>query len=236
MSKSSFVWGGSLIALGCLGFSRIASADPILTAVSQSGYAASSADSRVYVYGTFGRPGHQHRGWLAVSKEHVAVSGGTSLNGSSGTQTATGTYFKPALSGAALSSESFSDTDTLATLKVHLEAAATLTTPSLSHQWVFSQAESHDVLAFSLANDSSVSLDAYGSPGSTVQIVVQQTGEVVFTAHGSGGFHDALSAGDYVVIGTVTDGASRDTQSNHSSNLGSTKNSVDYTLSVSPQQ
>ena len=234
MTRVALFLGAGAVALSLVGLSPVASAVPILSSVSHAGNASAGTVSGKYVYGPYGNPRHPGYGWHVVFVQSTSAGAGAPLNGSSGVQTSAGTYYGPAYSATGQSSNTFSDTDTLAVLRVHLKTAVTLTTPKIPHQRASAAAQASDTLSFTLANDSSVSLDVSGGAGNTVQIVDQVTGEVVFTVHGAGSFHDALSAGDYAVVGNAADSASQDTQYNTLTNPGSTTAPLDYAFSVSP--
>ncbi|BDI30971.1 hypothetical protein CCAX7_30220 [Capsulimonas corticalis] len=233
MTKFVIGLGLSVMALGAAG-SRQTDAAPILASYSHDASASSSTFSGDYRRVRAGSPrtGY-HWAYVERSDQATSASGVAPLNGSTGTQLSTGTFFAPVYSGSGISSNTFSDTDTLAVLHVQVNAATTLTTPPTGYQAVNVSARASDSFVFTLDTDTDVQLTVSGTPGQAVRLIDLASNESIF-AGSTGGFHDTLSAGEYEVVGTVWINATQNTLFGTMVDLGQTSYSLDYTLKVSP--
>lgn len=228
MNKLQLVFG-----LGLVSIVNVALASDILPGVSHSGSATASATSALWRYVSYGSPRtgiHYH--WSPFRMQNIFTTLTDGLGTSTGSQVAAGTYFAPTYSGTGSTSNTFSNSPTLANYSVNLLAAVSFTSPLVAHQGADVSASATDALAFTLDKDTDISLMVSGGSQGSVQLISLSSNEAIFSGGNGQSFHDILAPGDYELVGSVADSASRDMQTGAFLNLGKTSYSLSYHLTA----
>lgn len=206
----------------------------IVTSPSENGWATASTTSYDwrYVRSGGGRGSHNYH-WSPISDQSTSTSVVMPLNGTTGTQTSTGTFFSPAYSASCSGASSFSNSATQAVFDLSMRATSRFS-PSLGT--LGGASVKNDVLNeffFTLPNDANVSVSITASPYAIVGFKNLTNGDVYFWGTGGNSFADTLPGGcNYELFVHLVEGASKDAYAGTSSNVGSVISLVDGQLTV----
>jgi len=225
----------SVLVLLSLGVTSFAAAQ-IVSSPQVNGWAKASTSSWDwrYVPSGGGRGSHNYH-WAPIGDQSKGVSVSMPLNGTTGTQTETGTYFSPSYIAKCWGTNSFANSATQAVYQFALEADSTFN-PTLNS--LDGASVGNDVLNeffFSLSKDSDVAVKITASSNAIVGFKNLTNGDVYFWGYGSGTLSTTLPGGcTYELFVHLVEGASKDNYLKQSVNVGSLKTSVTGALTVTP--
>src|SRR5262249_28236227 len=139
--------------------------------------------------------------WRLYTDQSLHSSAAMPLNGASGIQAATGSYYKPTYSALSSATNTLSNTATQSVFSVRLNLVTPPYTPLHTHQLASLYAQTEDIFTFTLDSASDVRLVVTMRNGGYVQFDSIDNGELRFGAYGSTTFHDVLPAGTYRLSG-----------------------------------
>ena len=234
----------ALLGFAALCFAPGVGAQTLLTNNSLSGNATATTTSSAYRYTKHTRGGGSGRGggyhtttyysWDPYLAQTTSPSVALLLNGSSGTATATGTYYAATYSAAASGTTSLSNAATSAVFTLTYTASTTLNTPQVAHQRVTTTVQANSTFSFTLTDYTDVTVTATGSANGALELygpLAEGVGGILaLNGPGTATTSASLAPGAYWITSSTLGSALQDTQSNTLLNIGTMK--ADYAFTV----
>jgi hypothetical protein len=209
-----------------------AQSTPLINVTYHYGDAAASASASVWqlVSSGGGRGSHNYHE-APITKQSQSASTLVSLNQSSGLETATENYFIPACSASASSSNTLLDTPTQAVYTVNLSAGTILNATQVPYQYINLASTAYDEVFFTLSSPASLSFTGTISPGFSVTLTNQTSGDAYSFTTGTNQKGE-LGPGSYLLRAFIEPVAYQDTYTPNIFNTGSNNYSMSYSLTI----
>ena len=224
---------------------QIVNAQIQLSNLSLSGSATATTTSSAYRYTKHTRSsggrggGHTttYYSWDTYLAQTTSQSLALILNSSSGTATATGTYYAPTYNATASGTASLSYSANTAVFTTAYKASTTINTPQVAHQRVTATTQANSTFYFTLTDYTNVTVTATGSANGAFALYgkLDEGVGVILALNGPGTVTTSASLppGDYWIPSSTGGSAAQDTQFNTLLNIGTTNADYSFTVTFS---